>query len=270
MQSNELVELAAAISTDGPALLATPGAVSASGMADYWAASKCRQQRWSCSLKETRQRSAKAPSDAPRWRTAAPLCREVLAGEILTRVCTGFWIAFDLCAETREAEPLARSVWIGHMESRRTVLNLLASGEGLPESEAESLDRLRRAAERWTDLLLAPFTSFGDVADLAHDAARMADFAQDAAEDGLTKSDGRSHYLWFRSRSEAFASCRRLATFNTDLNAEIAASILSCFHFDNLDEGTAPCVTAFSRSLLDHRLSTVADDAELWLAGLLA
>jgi len=270
MHANELVELAAAISAEGPALLGVPGGISMVGLAPYWAASKCRLQRWSRRLKSFRERLVGQPTAASLpWRAALPLCREVLASEILTRVCTGFWAAFDRRRGSREAEPLARSVLIGHLEARHGVLNLLARGNGLPSNEAAELDKLRRASERWTDLLLAPFATLGEVTDLAHDPERLADFADDVADDRQYRTVERSRHLWSASRLEAFSSCRRLATFNADLNAQIAASALSCFDLDRCDESLTPGLSTFSRSLLCERVTSVAADAELWITGLL-
>ncbi|HEX3998504.1 MAG TPA: hypothetical protein VHX65_08150 [Pirellulales bacterium] len=298
MDADELIELAAALSAEGPVLFAVPGAISAGGLAGYWAASKCRQQRWTARLKSFRLRLIGGSADATRraaradaispdatsaaarscWRAALPVCREVLASEILTRVCAGFCAVFDRRRGSREAEPLARSVWIGHQEARRSVLSLLAAGNGLPDAEAKRLDHLRRTAERWSDRLLAPLAALGELSDLAHDSARLADFAEDAIDDRVRDAaEGSAHIvgdtarqLWSRSRREAFASCRRLATFNADLNAQIAASLLSCFNLEGLDEMLAPRLSAFSRSLLCQRLSTIAADAQSWIAGLLA
>jgi hypothetical protein len=270
MHANDLVELAAAISAEGPSLLTEPGAVSMVGLAPYWASSKCRLLRWSRRLKSFRERLiVQPPANSLPWRAALPVCREVLASEILTRVGAGFWAAFDRNRGSREAEPLARSIWVGHLEARHRVLNLLACGNRLPSAEASALDRLRRAAERWSDLLLAPFMALADVSDLAHDPLRLADFAQDAADDRQSPTAGKSQRLRSASRIEAFVSCRRLATFNADLNAQIAASIMSCFSLDGFDETLTPGLSAFSHSLLCERLTTVAADAELWIADLL-
>jgi hypothetical protein len=315
MDAAELVELAAAISVEAVSLLDLPGGISTNGLAAYWAASKCRQQRWSARLKTFRQRSlqeshhaqpgktssgrnrsGEPQSSEPQqgklppgksqpaksqpgkmqqsasqwWRSALPLCREVLASEILTRVCAGFWAVFDRQRVSHDAEPLARSIWIGHLEARHSVLNLLASGRGLPPAEAESLDRLRRTAERWSDLLLAPLLLLADVTEFAHDLDRLGDYAQDAAEERRSKSASTAQRLWSRSRGGAFASCRRLATFNADLNAQIAGGILDCFNFEACDESSVPGLAAISRSLLCERLIATTTDAQLWIAGLLS
>ena len=246
MHANELVELGAAISAEGPALLGVPGAVSMVGLASYWASSKCRLQRWSRRLKSFRDRlDVKHTSASLPWVSALPLCREVLASEVLTRVWTGFCAAFDRQHGSREAEPLARSVWMGQLDARHGVLNLLARGKGLPGAEAAALDRLRRASERWSDLLLAPFATLGEVTDLAHDSARLADFADDLADDRSFPAVGRSQDLWSTSRIEAFASCRQLATFNTDLNAQIAGSVLACIDLDRSMEAVTPGLFGF-------------------------
>jgi hypothetical protein len=276
MDAAELVEVAAAVSVEAALLLEIPGGISTGGLAAYWAASKCRQQRWSSRLKTFRQRSitqAASGSASPGsqwWRAALPLCREVLASEILTRVCAGFWAVYDRQRVGQEAEPLARSIWIGHLESRHSVLSLLASGRGLPPAEAQSLDRLRRTAERWSDLLLAPLLLLADVTEFAHDLDRLGDYAQDAAEERRSSSAQTAQRLWSRSRAGAFATCRRLPTFNADLNGQIAGSVLSCFNLESCGETVAPGLTAIQRSLLCQRLMATTTDAQLWIAGLLS
>ncbi len=270
MDASELVDLAAAVSGEGFVLLSMPGAVSSRGMADYWAASKCRQQRWSRRLANVRDRSRAGDKSAPpHWSGALPIFREILASEILTRVCVGFSASFDRMHGVSEAEPLSRSIYLGHLESRHSVLRLIASAGDLPLAAAKSLDQLRRAAERWSDLLVGPFMTFADVTELAHNEARLLDFAEDAADDRTLGRSQPTKRLWSQSRIDAFATCRRLTTFNSDLNAQIAASLLTCFNLDGCDE-QAPALAAISRSLLTERLSTMTADAEHWIAGLLA
>lgn len=271
MDASELVDLAAAVSGEGFVLLSAPGIVSSRGMADYWAASKCRQQRWSRRLAHYRDRpKTTEKSSPPNWSAAIPLVREILASEILSRVCVGFCAALDRLRDSREAEPLARSVHLGHLEARHSVLRLIATASDLPLAAAKSFDQLRRSAERWSDLLVAPFMAFADLTDLAHDQTRFLDFAEDAADDRTLGRSEPAKRLFSRSRIDAFSSCRRLTTFNSDLNAQIATAILGCFNLDACHDDQARGLATISRSLLSERLSTTATDAEYWIADLLA
>jgi hypothetical protein len=131
-----------------------------------------------------------------------------------------------------EAEPVARSVWIGHLDARRRVLDFMASAPGLTHDDAVSLDRLRRASERWTDLLLAPFAVRCDVSDLAHDPARVQDFAEELGDSAFHAKTGISPGIRASSLRATYAVRNGYATWNADLNAEIAGAILTCFEPD--------------------------------------
>ena len=80
---------------------------------------------------------------------------------------------------TDEAEPVARSVLIGHIEARHRVLTLMARTPGIDAEAAVKLNRLRRRAERWTDLLVGHLADMHGVSEFAFDPQRARDFAED-------------------------------------------------------------------------------------------
>jgi len=148
MHARELVELAGWVSAHGPALVEGPRQIPADGIERYWTGSKVRLDRWARSLK----RAADA-GHAARSETCGVL-EEILTGEMLTRVWAAVARAYDRRRGTDDAEPVARSVLIGHVEARHRGLTLLAAGSCVPNADAIKLNNLRRRAERWTDVLV--------------------------------------------------------------------------------------------------------------------
>ena len=162
MQSGELVELAAVVARQGPALLSARDGFRVVGIEEYWAASKCRFDRWGRSLGRLWRGESPIFDDRPG--TVRGLVEEILGGEVLTRVWTALVAAFDRRHSLQDNEIVVRSVYIGHMEMRQRVLQMLVggpgiSGPGIDAVDAVAFNRIRRRAELWTDMLLAPLAS---------------------------------------------------------------------------------------------------------------
>jgi hypothetical protein len=261
MHACDLVELAALLSTAGLERIAQGQRLSGAALQQYWRASKCRLDRWSGRLKSLRERLADhsalaANSLESAWRAALPICREVLASEMLTRLWAAWSVAYDGRHQTDEAEPIARSVWLGHLDARRRTLEFLAAAPSVRRREALALDRLRRASQRWTDLLLASFAAHGDVSHLAHDASRLADFAEELSDSPFHAPTGLASRVRVSSLRATFAVRDGYATGNADLNSEIAGAILTYFESD---WSSAPLVPA---SFWLARLSAVFQETQ--------
>ncbi len=266
MHARELVELAAIVSAHGPVLVRGTHRLSATAVQQYWTASKCRLDRWGQSLKQL-ARDAAEP-DLPRRRDPWPLVygaiEEVLTGEVLTRVWTAVLCAYDRHRGTHDAEAVARSVLIGHMEARHRVLTLLVRGPGIDAEAAVKLNHLRRRTERWTDLLVGYLSGLHDVSEFAVDPVRAKDFAEDLQYQSNLPGGRHAWPLVLASLRMAFRSGLRAESPNADLNARIASSILSCFQPELFDS------TGLFRSLWLVRLSNVTNDAQGMIEELLA
>ncbi|NQT36827.1 MAG: hypothetical protein HQ581_05025 [Planctomycetes bacterium] len=258
MHARELIELAALVSVHGPVLIRGNGQLSPSGVEQYWAASKCRLDRWGRCIK---QLSAQSPQATPVWRrTHVPLIRrvfeEILTGEILTRVWTAVLCAYDRHHGTDTGEPVARSVMIGHMEARHRVLALMVSGPGVDAEEAVRLNHLRRRTERWTDMLVGYLAGMHDISEFAIDPHRARDFAEDIHYGSQLKGGQSAWPLVIASLRAAFRQNLDPVSPNSDLNAKIAAGILSCFRPELFDS-----IGVF-QSLWLLRLTNTATDAQ--------
>ena len=265
MHARELVELASIVSAHGPALIRSGERIPVDSIEQYWTSSKVRLDRWAWRLKSF---VGKAETDARRrqsqWPAVCGVLEEILTGEMLTRVWTAVLCAYDRRRGTDEVEPVARSVFIGHMEARHRVLSLMVRGPGIDAEAAVKLNRLRRRAERWTDLLVGNLQSLHDVSEFAFDPQRSKDFAEDMQYRGRLQGGRHVWPLIQASLRAAFHEGLGSESPNADLNARIAAGVLSCFPPEVFDS------TGLMRSLWLMRLTSAAEDTQGMIDALLA
>ena len=158
------------------------------------------------------------------------MIEEILTSEVLTRIWTAVLCAHDQRRGTSDSEPIARSVLLGHLEARHRVLKLIVHGPWLAVEDAIRVNRLRRRAERWTDLLIARLLETHDVSDLASDPERARQLADEFEHE--------HNLAWPLIMASLRATLRRQLRSespNADLNARIASSILACFPAEMFD-----------------------------------
>jgi hypothetical protein len=265
MHVRGLVELAGILTFHGPLLLSRSEPLSADGIEQYWTTSKVRLDRWAWRLKKVSQQSdSRSKRQRAQWPAACSAMEEILTSEILTRVWTALVSAHDRLHDRDDAEPIARSVLIGHMEARHRVLTLMVRGPGIDVETTIRLNRLRRRAERWTDLLIGHLPRRYDVSEFAVDPQRAREFADDVQQRSRLAGGRHTWPLISASLRAAFRSGLNPASPNADLNARIANSILACFPADMFD------TTGLLRSAWLTRLSTITDEAQAMIASLLA
>jgi hypothetical protein len=192
-------------------------------------------------------------------RVAAAIFDEIFRGEILARVWAGMLVAVDTQRRTEHAGPAARSVLSGHLEVRQRTLSLWSTTRQLPLGAIVELNRQRRMCERWTDLLLAEMAHAASVVEFAHDPVRMRDFAADVPQSPRGGYGRTRQALLQASLRAAFHPPAPGLAPNADLNRQIAAGVLGCFHPELFDGA------GVLRSAWFARLLVAADDAEAML-----
>jgi hypothetical protein len=263
MNAHELVELAAIVSAQGPGLVKAVDRIPENGLEQYWTASKVRLDRWCHAL-----RNFSTLAEDPKWRQAnwariRIILEEVITGEMLTRVWTAVLCSHDRTHQRNEAEPIARSVLLGHLEARHRVLTLLLNTPGLEVKTAAKLNWLYDLSERWTDMLVGYLYGLGDLSEFAIDRDRARDFSRDLREESI--HPGR-RIVWPLILSSLRACFRQELTAespNADVNLRIGAGIIACFPSDLFDS------TGQFQSLWLVRLNHSASDAQNLLGELL-
>lgn len=271
MHSRELVELAALASAHGPAMIRSRSPhLAIEGLGQYWAASKCRLDRWSRTLKAALLPESVSTRDlaqdggsVPRGHLAGVL-EEILASEVLSRVWAALLTAYDQQHGCEENSPVACNVLAGHAEARHRALTLLVRGPGVSSHDAVSLNRLRRRAERWTDLLIGHLAVEHDVCELSANPSVAREFADDLRHHRGWSPDNQAWPLAMASLRSAFRQGISTRSPNGDLNRRIAAGVLACLPPDLFDS------TGLLQSLWMARISHAADDAQCLIAELFA
>jgi len=266
MHARELVELASILSAQGPMLIRGTPQLSNHGAQEYWTASKCRLDRWARNLRSFAADASQSDATAVRvqWPFVRGVLEEILTGEVLTRVWTAVLCLYDRERGGNEFESLARSIMIGHLEARHRVLMLLVRGPGVDAEGAVKLNHLRRRTERWTDLLVGHLARYGDVAEFAIDVDRAIEFSRDLEFQTDQESGRHAWPLLQASLRAAFQRGLAPVSPNEDVNAKIAAAVLSCFPADLFDS------TGLFRSLWLDRMANVTSDVQGMIETLVA
>jgi hypothetical protein len=258
MHARELVDLAAVVAAHTPALLRSARNIPEESVEAYWVASKSRLDRWGRALKRltTVVQAGGLKPNSPEHRAFRGMLEEILAGEVLTRVWSAAMCAYDRAHGADQMEPVARSVLIGQIEARHRVLTILVGRSGLTAEEAMRLDALRRRTERWADVLVGHLAAEYDVSQFAVDPDRARDFADDFAQQHQQEGGRFAWPMVLASLRAAFCEWLEPASPNPDLNAQIAASILTCFPAEVFD-GIGTIQSEWSL-----RISHIAGEAE--------
>lgn len=260
-----LVELAALTAHHGNTLLSANAMLSRSGIESYWLASRNRLDAWSIEMKRLEticfdDSQFCLKSDDTTWHAIESLNEEIMASEILTRVWATLGCAVDKRTNTNEAEPFVRSVFNGHVDARHRMMRLAFEKMDLPAVRARKTDRVRRLAEKWTDILLGFVDASCDTSEFAFETERVTDFASSVgghAHPDLAQS------LIMVSLKSAFENGFANNCPNASLNRQISASVLSCFSPDVFDS-----VGVF-KSLWQTRMANVAKDTQGMLDALI-
>jgi hypothetical protein len=231
LQLSDIVETAALVSAHAPHVIESESAPCQAALERFWHASRSRSDDRIRRLTDASTQAANL-RDVQRarfWEGVTPLLEEVFVQEMLSRVWSAVLIACDQHRGETRCETIARNTLIGQMHVRQQALQVLLCASNGLQGEAARANRVRRKAERWTDILLAHLTARYDLNDSAFDAARASDFAEGQFIDG--RVDPR-HATW-----EFIMAGLRLAFANvggTDdrpdtQRREIVASILGSF-----------------------------------------
>ena len=266
MHARELAQLAALVATHGSVLIRGAAQISDASLNQYWTASKCRLDRWTRLLKSHNalMQGAAPPQRDEHWQAVRPVLEEILTSELLTRVWTAVACAHDRRRGQNEAEPVVRSVLIGHLEARNRALQMMVFGQGIGAHQAVELNRLRRRVESWTDMLLG-FVSLEDGGDdLSFDRDRVTEFADDLRYEQQTPTGRYAWPLMLASLNAAFEKGISHTCPNAELNRQIAAGVLACFGSELFDS------TGQMKSLWQIRLDNTTTDAEGMLDELLS
>lgn len=228
--ANDIVAGAATLACHGPQLLLAAPATIQSRCQEYWLASHERFQHWAAALKvhEEPYRLMHEDEQHERWLRLHGLFEEIMAAGIFTRVWTA--ISRDLGAEY-EIESFVQSAYLKQLETRKRALKLLLK-ETISHRQSAQLDKLRRRAERWTDLLLAHMVQFRAIEEYAFELPRVDDFAETLA---MGENRDVASSLLLQSIKRPMGRKTQVPCPHPALNCRVVESILAALGPDTCD-----------------------------------
>ncbi len=262
MHVRYLVELAAQLSSHGPALMERKQALPRECLLRYWTAAQSRAGDWSRTLKQFNDPDSELlpeQNTSRNWQQVKLAMEEIFLAEVLTRVFAAVAAGIDDARGEVEAAPVVRSVLISHTEARVRGLRALLNGRGVPANDAIELNRLRKRTERWTDILVGSLSRYANVADFAAEPDRAREFAADFSGEKSWQETQTEWALVLASLRTSLAVLWREYQSSEDWNARLAESVIGCFDPGMFDE------TGAFRSLWTTRLLAVADDTQALL-----
>ncbi|NLF69896.1 MAG: hypothetical protein GX575_12695 [Candidatus Anammoximicrobium sp.] len=265
MHAYELIELSALIAVNGQSFVRSPSRLPEASVSQYWSVSRARFDRWArtlmTDLDRLRSCCQKAPSACCH---ARPVLEEIFTGELLTRIWTAVACQHDRQWGTSYVSPIVRSVFLGHLEARNRALNFMFHAQDHDLDAVLAINRVRNRSERWTDMLLAYLTPLCDVAKVAFERKRVVDFAEDVRDLFRQPNAAQSWQLLQGALHNSFGDCLAENGPNSDLNAQLASSILAGFRLETFD------ATGELGSLWMQRIEYTTATAESLIEELLA
>ena len=260
MHARDLAELAAIVAVEAPGLIRRGARVPPRATEEYWAASKCRLDRWGRLLRQLAASAGEVEVPATlSWPRVEPVIEEVLASELLARLWAATACAYDVAHGDDELAPVAQNILMGHFESRLRVLTLLADSRVVSQLAAIRLNELRRRVERWNDMLLGHLAGLIDIEPFAFDPARARDFANDLDHESAHSDPRFTSQLVLASLRASFAEGLSARSPNADLNRRIASAVSSAVQSSNCES------TGLVKSLWLERLTSTASEAEFMI-----
>jgi hypothetical protein len=263
MHARDLVDVAALVALNGPALAHSGRVPQVAYLEQYWATSKNRFDSWNRVMKTCGVLGNDGDDGIDEWLQLRATLDEIFISEMLTRVWSAVLVACDQRLKSNTAEPIARSVMATHLEARRRALELLMQGGAPDTRQAVAVNRLRRRAERWTDVLVGGLWRLGDLGEFAIEPERAEDFAIDLATRGGQPGGPQAWRLTLVSLRNAFQAGLTPVSANPEANGRITASILGCLPSELFDSTGLCC------SLWMMRMSANASDAQGLIGDLL-
>ena len=218
MHACELLPVAASVADSATALVQNSLPSDTSHLHDYWSHSRTRLHHWTQTFDQA--------SEDNKHALLVTLAEEVLFSEVLTRVWAAAAIAHDEHHQAQTFSPVAKSIFLGHQESRnRALLAILKMHEKNPK-DGRRLNVLRQKCERWTDMFLAYFPESDEIERICFDPARRKEFAVAICH------EGRQHdAMQTLTMASLEATARRASdsvALNTELNSQIASAVMAC------------------------------------------
>lgn len=227
----QMAEIAALVSAKSTLLIESPSLISEEHLQAYWKCSRGRTIDWIRRLDDGASRiGTSCESRHPAiWESLQPVLTEIFVTEILTRVWGATLTALDRHKGIRSAEPIAGHTTNGHTEARSRAMRLMVNGPQISLSQLAQVDRVRRKAERWTDLLVGHLALKYNLEQFAFESRRSLEFGQSQMRQIVEVNDEPVWEFVLAGVRLGFSSLQQVQPLSETWNRGIVEAILGSF-----------------------------------------
>ncbi len=233
----QIAESAALVSSRASLLIEGRSGIPEAKLQCYWTNCRSRSNEWikqldcySCRLNE------EVITEHPQiWMELEPLLNEIFVSEILTRVWAAVLTATDQRHQKKLSAPIARHTVSLHIDARHRAMSLMVSGPQVSLAELARVDRVRRKAERWSDILIGQFVTRYGLEELAFDVQRSIEFADSQVREILKATDEPVWEFVLAGIRIAFATLGSVSAPSAAAHSAILSSVMGCFPADIFD-----------------------------------
>lgn len=227
----QMAEIAAIVSAKSTLLIESPTLISDESLQTYWQCTRGRSIDWVRRIDDGYSRlgthsEAKHPTI---WQSLRPVLSEIFVTEILTRVWGATLTALDRHRGLCSASPIASHTTDAHTDVRNRAMRLMVSGPRVPLNEVAQIDRIRRRAERWTDLLVGHLALKYDLEQFAFVSRRSLEFGQSQMQQIVEASDEPVWEFALAGVRLGFSALQSVQSPSDNWNRSIVESIIGSF-----------------------------------------
>ncbi|MGQ9506153.1 MAG: hypothetical protein ACUVQG_14930 [Thermogutta sp.] len=195
----------------------------------YWISARGRFDGWASMLKQLTFHPSHQQKAFPFRNQLAGLLEEILTNDILTRVWTAVLALYDRQRQADWGAPVGQSIFLSQLEFRVRSLSILNDGKMLPGCDMQKLHQLCERNDRWSDLLLARLSEFGDLSLFAVDVERWREFSHDFNTLRSPEQREQTWQLMKTSLAAAYSGPLFRYQMESIRTTIMAGHILSCF-----------------------------------------
>ncbi|MDA1230099.1 MAG: hypothetical protein O2856_04935 [Planctomycetota bacterium] len=232
-----LTEVAALMAAHGQMFIEQTNEVSTEAVGDYYVQSRNRFNRWMRDLTDL-EHGLQISEPLHLMGLAAgrsatrEIAEQILINEMVARIWTVLLLARDISNGIDRIRPVARNIHLGHLAVRHKAMGVVLADDRMTPTDLLAIDKLRKSAERWTDLLCSAIMGQYNLWEFAYDEERAKEFLRDRIDQAGLSHRSRGWVLILAGIRHSFKEVDGLAAQIHDDDRRLIRLMLNCFPSD--------------------------------------
>ena len=263
-----LADLAAVLALHGPRFIYRRSEISSEVLVNYWTENRNRFESWHRTIGQYRdiERQGDWSQMTAWWDQERATVDEILVSEMLTRVVAALALGVDQQNaltqrdggrdDTEPLSPIMHGVFMSHLEASNRVHQMTLARKGCSIRHLVQIDRLRRAVQRWNDVLIGRLAiSWPRGSTYCYDLDRARDFGIEYQSMGDSQQQEAATELLNASMRLTLSNRTESRVASPNLNRALATSVMRLFRPESFDSFGYPKSMRTLRIQLDEQTS---------------